>query len=222
MEVVITEGCLPAKHFAILFEGAWLFTPAPKDTTRILATCPFIGDTTHKCRFGTWEKTYKQIDSLDGMTTEMPEENHYWVEVDGFNESTYPNFAKLFEAAAHSYPFVYLPQQHNASFTMTNESKYSSMRSISVPIPTSLRAGGAMISAEIGGLGIGDVFEPTTNVKRPFVAFLFIYEYDGDIASAKVHAQEKVATIEANPHNRTPHLIFNVHPSHGYGDGFFR
>jgi hypothetical protein len=218
MEMNKSEKGLPNKHFAILFEGAWLFTPDPKDANRILATCPFIDDSGHECKFGLWKDT--SIQPFPGMTLDMPEKNHYWVATKDFKTTTYKTFAELFAAAAKKYPFVYIPQQkpshvgeqRSASFSMTDQSEHGSMRSVSVPIPTSLRAEGAMVTAEIGGLGIGDVFEPSTHVKRPFVTFLFIYEYVGTHASATIHAQEQEATIEATD-KQAPHLIFNVYPA---------
>jgi hypothetical protein len=202
-----TKG-LPPKHFAILFEGAWLFIPDPKDATRILAICPLIDEKgyCHECNFGRWGGV--EIVSLDNMDYVMPKQSHYRVDVDrNFNESTYGTFGDLFSHAAHKYHFVYLPQRQPDPPT-----NLSAMRSVSIPIPTSLRADGALATAEIGGLGMEEVFESSLNVKRPFVTFLFIYEYSGRYASATVHAQEHEAVIEADDDNPMPHLIFNVHP----------
>ena len=204
---------LPAKHFAILFEGAWLFTPDPKCPTRILAICPLIDNDcyVHECKFGIWNGS--QIAPLHDMDICMPQQSHYRVEVDrNFEQSTYETFGKLFTQAAHTYPFVYLPQRQPEL-----PAQFESMRSVSIPMPTGLIAEGALATAEIGGLGIGEVFEPAADVKRPFVTFLFIYEYCGRCASATVYAQEHRACIDADDEHPKPHLIFNVHPSQKNG-----
>src|ERR1700733_5809313 len=95
---------LPTKHFAILFEGAWLFQPHGED--RILATCPITNDCgRHECTFGIWDGS--EIDPLKGFPPPMHEGSLLRVEVDGFEP---PNdFDALFAKAAANYPFAYLP-----------------------------------------------------------------------------------------------------------------
>ena len=217
---------LPPKHFAILFEGAWLFRPDPNDPTRILAACP-LEDSGHKCKFGLWNRQTQKVEHLPKMKLEMTNPSHYSVDVNGFEPPPYKSFADLFSAAARKYNFVYLArraslagERPDISFSLTDKSKEKTMRSVSVPMPTSLRADGAMATAEIGGLGIGNVFEPSKNVKRPFVTFLFVYEYSNTSASATVNAQRKHAVIQVLEGKAAPHLIFNVHPvkMNGHGD----
>jgi hypothetical protein len=212
-----TKG-LTAKHFAILFEGAWLFTPDPNDPTEIIATCPFVQDPTHECTFGLWGGDDRAIIPLSSMKGTMREREHYRVTTEGFGPSA-ASFGNLFDDAASKYPLVYMPnrpkgsaKQPEVSFTIADKSKHQKMRQVHIPLPTSVRAEGAMVTAEIGGLGVVDVCKPSQNVKRPCVTFLFIYEYTGASASVTVHAQKKNATITADYQQPTPHLIFNVRP----------
>jgi hypothetical protein len=207
---------LPKKHFAILFEGAWVFTPEGED--RILATCPITDDCgTHECTFGIWSGS--KIDSLKGFPSTMHAGRTFHVEIDGFEPPD--NFHTLFTNAAANYPFVYLPTKARsagkstvASFSMNDMLDHKKTRQVFIPLPNLVVADGAVVSAEIDGIEIDHCSGAPVSARRPVITLIFVYEYCDASATATVkgHLGEK-AIITANEDHPIPHLIFNIHPT---------
>jgi hypothetical protein len=208
---------LPTKHFAILFEGAWLFKP--DGDYRILATCPITNDcSNHECTFGIWGGS--KIEPLPGFPPTMHSGRFFRVKLDGFEEPI-SSFDELFSSAAADYPFVYLPQKRLrsggkstvTSFSMSDRLNHRRTRRVSIPLPNLVVADGALVSAEIDGAGIEHCFGAPTSARRPVVTHIFVYEYCGDAATATVIDGGKRAAITADEDHPRPHLIFNIHPT---------
>jgi hypothetical protein len=207
---------LPTKHFAVLFEGAWLFKP--DGGYRILATCPITNDcSNHECTFGIWGGN--EIVPLPGFPPTMGPGRFFRVKLNGFEEPV-SGFDELFSNAAANYPFVYLPQKKLrsggkstvTSFSMNNRLNHRRTRRVSIPVPNLIVADGALVSAEIDGAGIEQCSGSPTSAKRPVVTHIFVYEYCGDAATAIVNDGTKKSTITADEDQPSPHLIFNIHP----------
>src|SRR5262249_20234140 len=96
---------LPTYHLAILFEGAWIFSPGSDDGTKILATCP-IASTDHDCVFGVWDGGKQTIEPIGGLSTNMPLGSAFTVTING---TSVPNdYSGAFNDAAAKYPFGYI------------------------------------------------------------------------------------------------------------------
>jgi|GEM_PF-6408431 len=213
------RGSLPAKHFAILFEGAWIFSPDTTDPKheRILATCPVPDNGMHKYEFGLWNQKPKlrRVDGFD--TVDMPPNSSFQVKVLSNIQNTEDTFEDLFDTAAATYPFVYLPGKNHPGKTKASSPSFAIRkdvadvsRSVSIPLPTSVRAAGALLTAEVAGMGKGLLSDGASRVKRPFVTFVFIYEYESTFAAeVSVDNMQGAITADCNP---TPHLIFRVFP----------
>jgi hypothetical protein len=124
------------------------------------------------------------------------------------------------------YPFAYLPQKKVrsgskdsvtsvTSFSIKDKLNHTKTRRVSIPLPKEVIADGAMVSAEIDGIGIGDCSGAPVSARRPVVTFIFVYEYCGASATATVkgHKPREKAIITAYKDQPTPHLIFNIHPA---------
>jgi hypothetical protein len=206
---------LPKKHFAILFEGAWVFQPVGKD--RILAMCPITDDCAkHECTFGIWDGA---IEPLKGLPPTMHAGRSFHVKVEGFEPPE--DFHTLFANAAAKYPFVYLPgtrvrsagKSAVTSFSIKEKLNHRKTRRVFIPLPNLVVADGAVVSAEIDGIGIESCVGAPASAKRPVITLIFIYEYCGDNATATVIDGGKRAKITADEDQPRPHLIFNIHPT---------
>jgi hypothetical protein len=219
----ITNPHLPPYHFAILFEGAWIFTPEEKGT-RILATCP-ITDDVHEFQFGVWNNTGDgHLDPIKGLgKIEVPRHTKFTVNI-GADEivNSENSFNELFTTAAVVYPFIYLPakppgldtkKEHPA--LKLSSSAMTCGRNVSMPLPSSVRAAGALLTAEVGGNGKHRLFGQELVVKRAFTTFLFIYQYDDSLTADihRIHDGHKAghgSVIAEDGVN--PHLIFRIFP----------
>lgn len=211
----LTPGSLPKNHFAILFEGAWIFTP--DDDSGILATCPLPDDGMHAFEFGIWKNN--ALSPLPPFSTCFPMGGKFDVTIDPDQilcEGR--SFKSAFDRAAQKYPFVYLSSSNanrkSKEHFVLRDGVAANGRTVSVPIPTSVRAVGALTSAEVRGPGAQQLFGGTVSAKRTFVTFLFLYEYE-DRLDAEVEfeaAEPKCGEIHADP-NQHPHLIFRVRPA---------
>ncbi len=213
---------LPPKHFAILFEGAWLFTQAG---TQIIATCPLITDSSfkHECDVGLWvDGVFKPLPGLSPMLEGSSYEVTY---LTGFEVPT-SSFDSLFREAAKHTPILYVPGSTSGSSPKLSpkvamgygDMGPGSVRTVTVPFPQKIVADGVLITAEIDGAKIGDEVAPVHGGKpRPVVTFIFIYEYCGDSATATVTGDLTMVqiseTITADQSQPTPHLIFKVFPT---------
>lgn len=205
-------GSLPKKHFAILVEGAWIFT---KTGGEILATCP-ITASDHQCNFGIWNTGNQSLDPAPGFeSTVMQPGLQFRVEIDAneiCNQS--PSYEAAFDAASNKYPFVYIkPQQHGEVVLKPKLSAAAcspDLRAVRFPLPTSIRAAGEMTTAEVGGpdrallSGLGFP-------KRAHVTFIFIYEYS-DSLTACLHTPYGASRIQTSEEQPTPHIIFKISP----------
>jgi len=206
---------LPPKHFAVLFQGAWLFTQA---ADKIQATCPLINDAsfTHQCDVGLWVNG--GFRPLPGLSP-MPEGSSYQVrDLKGF-EASGSDFDSLFQETAKHTPILYIPKKKVGSTSeqsAMSHSKMGSVRTVTVPLPKMIVADGILITAEIDGAGIGDAALVPGGIPRPVVTFIFVYEYCGDSATAIVAGDAQglqvQETVTANPGQPTPHLIFRIYP----------
>jgi hypothetical protein len=216
---------LPRNHFAILFEGAWIFTPFDNGK-RIQAICP-ITDHMHQCEFGLWDNEANCLDPVDGFNDIEVRRHtacHIAIETHSSVELA-DNFYSSFRKAAAEYPFVYHPAEGPDIDPKVDRplklrrSAISGGRSVVIPIPNSLRAAGALLTTEVGGGGKSSLFGQELVVKRPFVTFLFIYEYCGSLKAevCRRHRDERpqcgYITAEEDSSNPTPHLIFRVFPT---------
>ena len=219
-----TTKPLPKEHFAILFEGAWIFTPNPDDKDTILATCP-ITDDVHEFQFGVWNNTGDgHLDPIKGLGhKEVPRHTKFTVEINPDEIMNRENsFTELFSAAAAVYPFIYLPAELSnldPKTTLTTlkirRSAMTCGRTVIVPIPSLVRAAGALLTAEVGGAGKSKLFGQELVVKRAFTTFLFIYQYDESLTADihRFHDGHKAGhgSIAAKE-GLNPHLIFRVFP----------
>jgi hypothetical protein len=216
---------LPKYHFAILFEGAWIFTPEANGH-RILATCP-LDDDMHESEFGIWNNAARDLDPVDGFDDiDVQCKTAFTVNIDP-SQIVKPadHFSSLFSSAAVQYPFVYLPasdpSRHGEEkrILKLRKSAIANGRTVSIPIPSSLRTAGALLTAEVGGNGKPDLFGQEVTVKRAFVTFLFLYEYHGSLKAevCRKHKEEKShcghVIAEEGGSNPTPHLIYKVYPT---------
>ena len=217
-----TENPLPTYHFAILFEGAWIFTP-DEGGKRILATCP-LNDHMHGSQFGIWKNDgLVPVDGFDEI--DVLRHTVFTVDIDP-SQIVKPaaSFTSLFRNAAAQYPFVYLPADSGTDEKQKRslglrQSAITNGRSVSIPLPGTLRAAGALLTAEVGGKETNRLFGHDLVVKRAYVTFLFIYEYSGCLKAdiSRTHKDEDphrgCVTADQDGSNRTPHLIFTVYPT---------
>jgi hypothetical protein len=178
-----TPGCLPENHFAILFEGAWIFTPDP-NSDGILAVCPLADDGMHAFEFGMWKDD--ALSPLQPFSTCFPNGAQFELTIDPDQiRCGGDSFHSIFDEAGRKYPFVYLSSterrgKQSTKFRLRDDVKAKS-RTVSIPLPTSVRAAGALISAEVRGPGTQELFGGVVSAKRTFVTFLFLYEYDDEL-----------------------------------------
>jgi hypothetical protein len=219
----VADPSLPPYHFAILFEGAWIFTP-DADRTRILAICP-IADNMHESEFGIWNNTPFCLSPVDGFdNTEVLPETAFTVTIDP-DQIVNPedSFTSLFNKAAVVYPFVYLPAQARGGSKdhpalKIRSSAITNGRTVSIPMPSSVRAAGALTTAEVGGSQKNMLFGHDLVVKRAFTTFLFFYEYSGYLKAdvqRTYNGDEDCGSIVAEEcaSNPNPHLIFKISPT---------
>jgi hypothetical protein len=222
--VETTPGHLPTPHFAILFEGAWIFTPDCDN--RIRATCPVPDDGMHSYQFGIWNG--KGLSPVPDFSLDMPEGSKYTILVDPMIKKAEESFSCLFDKAAETYPFVYLPGANSQAAKKRSLSKFAlrrdvanNSRSVSIPMPTSVRAAGALLSAEVGGNGTLELFGGPVTVKRSFVTFIFIYEYDSALSAEISNNCGSSAVINTRDYPAPLHLIIKVFPEqHGAKESF--
>jgi hypothetical protein len=211
-----TPGCLPENHFAILFEGAWIFTPDP-NSDGILAVCPLADDGMHAFEFGMWKDD--ALSPLQPFSTCFPNGAQFELTIDPDQiRCGGDSFHSIFDEAGRKYPFVYLSSterrgKQSTKFRLRDDVKAKS-RTVSIPLPTSVRAAGALISAEVRGPGTQELFGGVVSAKRTFVTFLFLYEYDDELdAVVEMEGGDpKCGEIHADQ-NQHPHLIFRVRPA---------
>jgi hypothetical protein len=219
----IVYPALPRHHFAILFEGAWVFTPDPIGRG-ILAICP-IADDMHESEFGIWDNTFFCLSPVHGFDEiEVLRETAFTVTIDP-DQIVNPeeSFTSLFSKAAAVYPFIYLPSKDRAGAKDHPALKIRSSaiingRTVSIPLPSSLRAAGALLTAEIGGSQKGRLFGHELVVKRAFTTFLFFYEYSeslkADVSRTRHgHQHNGSVAAEMGGSDPNPHLIFKVFPT---------
>ena len=212
----LTPGSLPTNHFAILFEGAWIFTPTP-DNSGVLATCPLADDGMHSFEFGIWKKSLSTFPPFENIC--FPMGGSFTVTIDPEQiECEEPSFTSIFDKAAAKYPFVYLPASNadgkSEDQFILRAGEAANSRTVSLPFPTLVRAVGALTSAEVGGPGVQQLFGGTVSVKRTFVTFLFLYTYE-DQLDAQIDLAGTPPTcgeLHADK-DQHPHLIFRVRPA---------
>jgi hypothetical protein len=209
---------LPCKHFAILVEGAWIFSQTKNEPDRILATCPIVSDD-HQCDFGIWKGGDLHPVSGVGSTTMLPG-SHFTITATDV-DSPADSFTAAFDAAFQKYPFPYMrsdtaiPKEGKPlSFTPRSpaHSGQNLLRTVSIPLPTSIRAAGALLTAEVGGKDKKWLVGGEVSIKRPFVTYLFIYDYRESL-TATVETGYGSETVYANDENPRPHLIFRIAPT---------
>lgn len=136
---------LPAKYFAILFEGPWLFTQDPADKTRILAVCPYLDPLDHAFEFGFWKD-----EDLSGLKDDHPEilapGTLYKVDVQNA-QAPAPSFNELFQRAAAMYPLIYLRNKTKGNPLKLGDG--SNLRRVSLSRPVEIRAAGKLLHAPV-------------------------------------------------------------------------
>lgn len=136
---------LPAKYFAVLFEGPWLFTQNPADRNRILAICPYLDPVDHAFEFGFWKN-----ENLSGLTNDQPETiasgTLYTVDLQS-EHSTAPDFHELFAPAATTYSLIYLCNTRKGN--PLNIVDVTSLRRVSIARPMEIRGAGKLLNSPV-------------------------------------------------------------------------
>jgi hypothetical protein len=209
-----TAGSLPAKHFAILMEGAWIYSK-PHDGNGILATCP-ITSPDHALHFGLWDPsdTDDLLSPVPGFGIKvMPLGLHFDIQVTGTAKPA-AAYQDVFDQASMKYPFVYIKPSLNGAKKiqpkLSATAASTDLRTVRLPLPTSLRAAGCLTSATVGGNDTQFLY-PKEGVKRAHVTYVFVYEYK-DRISATVDSMYGTGEIYSSPELPNPHLIFKCFP----------
>ena len=195
---------LPAKCYAVLFEGPWLFTQDPADPTRILAICPYLDPEDHAFEFGFWKGG-----DLSGLSSDPPETlasgTLYKVDIQT-DFTPAPRFHDLFELAATTYSLIYLKNKRKGSPLKLAD--VSNLRRVSISRPAEIRGAGKLLHAPVvkGVSSNENSFDISTGAEPGnHAALIFLYPYLDTIPTLTIQAAP--VTV---PAGAEAHLIFRA------------